>query len=197
MDSVLGGVGDLRRSALALAHGQVLEVGFGTGHNVAHYPKEVRSLVALDPLDALRKRVERRIASAPFQVDRVNRPADTRLPFEDGRFDCVVTTWTLCSIPDLLSALTEMRRVLRPDGLYLFLEHGRSDDARIARWQRRFNPIQRRLGCGCLLDVAVDEVVRSAGFEITELRRFVRSGEIRLGAEMYQGVAHVGTRPAR
>lgn len=189
MDHALGKVGGLRQSALARAHGHVLELGFGTGLNLAHYPEAVRSLVALDPMDSLRRRVEERVAAAPFPVERIHVVGARGLPFEDGRFDCLVTTWTLCSIHDPVAALVEARRVLRPGGLYLFLEHGRSDDERVARWQRRLNPIQRRIGCGCILDLPVDDAVRRAGFEVLELRRFLRPGEVRLGAEMYQGVA--------
>lgn len=189
MDLTLGRMGDQRQAALARAHGEVLEVGFGTGLNLPSYPAAVRRLVALDPLEALERRVAERIAAAPFPVERVHRAAGDSLPFPDGTFDCVVTTWTLCSIPEPIPALAEMRRVLRPDGLYLFLEHGRSDEARVARWQRRLNPIQRRIGCGCRLDLPIDGLVRQAGFEIVELQRFVTPGEPRIFAAMYQGVA--------
>lgn len=189
MDLTLRHMGDQRAAALSRARGDVLEIGFGTGLNLPYYPRAVRRLTALDPLDALERRVAARVAAAPFPVERVHRPAGDRLPFPDGSFDGVVTTWTLCSIPEPVPALREMRRVLRPDGLYLFLEHGRSADDRVARWQRRLNPIQRRVGCGCRLDLPIDALVREAGFELAELQRFVTPGEPRLLAEMYQGVA--------
>lgn len=189
MERALRGAGELRRTALAPAHGHVLEVGFGTGLNLPHYPPAVRSLVALDPLDALRDRVERRIAAAPFPVERARHQADGRLPFDSSRFDCVVTTWTLCSISGLGAALTEMARVLRPGGSYLFLEHGLSDEPRTARWQRRLTPLQRLVGGGCRLDLAVDAAVCEAGFRIESLRRFLWAGKPRLGGELYQGVA--------
>jgi len=112
-----------------------------------------------------------------------------RLPFPDARFDCVVSTWTLCSIPDALAALREVRRVLEPGGLFVFLEHGRSDDPRVARWQERFNPIQRVIGVGCNLNRPIDTLVRDAGFAITRLDRYVIEGEPRLMAEMYRGTA--------
>jgi ubiquinone/menaquinone biosynthesis C-methylase UbiE len=140
-------------------------------------------------MDSLRPRVQQRIAAAPFPVERFVLRADGRLPFDDHRFDCAITTWTLCSIRDLPAALGEIRRVLRPGGTYLFLEHGRSADERIARWQRRLNPIQRVVGCGCRLDVRIDEVVAGSGFEILGLKRFVAPGQPRISGEMYQGQA--------
>ena len=124
MDWALRRMGDVRRETLATAHGDVLEVGFGTGLNLRHYPSAVRSLTALDPLDALRDRVEARIAAAAFPVERAHLDASGTLPFPSDHFDCVVTTWTLCSIPDAVAALEEMRRVVRPGGRYLFVEHG-------------------------------------------------------------------------
>jgi SAM-dependent methyltransferase len=181
-------VDSLRAEALAPAWGDVLEVGFGTGLNLAHYPSAVKRLTALDPIDALRGRVEDRIAAARFPVERVRLAADGSLPFESGQFDCVVTTWTLCTIPDPVPALREMRRVLRPGGVYLFIEHGRSDAPRVARMQALFNPIQRRIGCGCELDRPIDALVRAAGLSIERLDRFVPGGP-RMFSEMYRGIA--------
>jgi SAM-dependent methyltransferase len=191
LDWGMRGLNDLRDSALARAHGEVLEVGFGTGLNLRHYPAAVRRLVGLDPLDALRERVQRRIAAAPFAVEQVALAADGVLPFEDARFDCVVTTWTLCSIDRPLVALAEMRRVLRPGGLYLFIEHGRSDDARVARWQDRLNPFHRCWSRGCNMNRAIEALVREGGFELDRLERFVHSGP-RILTEMYRGVARPG-----
>jgi SAM-dependent methyltransferase len=189
MDWSMRGLAELREETLAAARGDVLEVGFGTGLNLRHYPPSVGSLVAVDPLDALEDRVARRIAAAPFPVERARLAAGGRLPFESGSFDCVVTTWTLCSIADPVPALLEMRRVLRSGGLYLFIEHGQSDDERIARWQARLNPIQRRIGCGCLLDRRIDALVREGHFEIQKLARFVPEGRPRIWETLYRGVA--------
>jgi SAM-dependent methyltransferase len=181
-------MGALRREALAGAHGDVLEVGFGTGLNLAHYPPAVRSLTALDPLEALEPRVARRVAAAPFPVRAVGLRADGPLPFEDARFDCVVTTWTLCSIPDPGRALSEMRRVLRPGGRYLFVEHGASDDPATARWQRRVEPLHRRIAGGCHLTRRIDALVAAGGFHLEALERFVVPGP-RIYTEMYRGRA--------
>ena len=177
-----------REQVLAAAGGEVLEIGFGTGLNLRHYPPGVTRLTAIDVADLLPARAGRRIAAAPFSVERVRLTAE-RLPFPDRRFDCAVSTWTLCSIPDALAALREVRRVLKPGGFFVFLEHGRSDDPRVARWQDIFNPIQRRIGVGCNLNRPIDALVRDAGFAITRLERYVIEGEPRIMAEMYRGTA--------
>lgn len=195
MDWGMRQVDSLRSETLAGARGAVLEVGFGTGLNLRHYPKAVEKVVALDPLRALEQRVSERIAGARFPVERVSRLADDHLPFDDGSFDCVVTTWTLCSVEEPVAALSEMRRVLRDDGVYLFIEHGRSDDPTTARWQRRLNPLQRRIAGGCRLDRPIDELVASGGFEIRGLDRFVHDPGPRALSEMYRG--HAVARPDR
>jgi ubiquinone/menaquinone biosynthesis C-methylase UbiE len=177
-----------RRTALAPVRGDVLEIGFGTGLNLGCYPPGVTRLVAIDEADLLPARVAQRVAAAPFPVERTRLDAE-RLPFPDARFDCAVSTWTLCSIPDAVAALRELRRVLRPGGLYVFLEHGRSDDPRVARRQDRFNPIQRWVGSGCNINRPIDRLVGDAGFEIGRLERYVRAGEPRILAEMYRGTA--------
>jgi len=177
-----------REKALESVRGEVLEVGFGTGLNLRHYPPGVTRLTALDVADLLPARTARRIKAAPFPVARVHLTAE-RLPFPDAGFDCAVSTWTLCSIPDALAALREVRRVLKPGGVFVFLEHGRSDNARVARWQDRFNPIQRRIGVGCNLNRPIDALIRDAGFAITRLDRYAIQGEPRIMAEMYRGTA--------
>jgi ubiquinone/menaquinone biosynthesis C-methylase UbiE len=188
MDLALRRFGELRAEALAHAHGDVLEIGFGTGLNLPHYPEAVTSITAVDPMDALRRRVERRVAASRAPVRRLVRSGEA-LPFASATFDCVVTTWTLCTIPHPVDALREMRRVRKPEGLYVFLEHGRSDDPRVARWQRRLNPIQRRIGCGCELDRPIDRLILEAGLEIVRLDRFLAEGLPHVAGEMYRGVA--------
>jgi len=179
----------LRERALAGARGAVLEIGFGTGLNLSCYPRDVERLVAVDPVVMLEGRVAGRISRTPFPVERVERDAADRLPFADATFDTVVSTWTLCSIDRLRAALLELRRVLRPGGPLLFLEHGRSDRRLVAAFQDALNPLQNVVACGCNLNRKIDEEIQDAGFKITELERFKADGVPRAFGEVYEGVA--------
>jgi ubiquinone/menaquinone biosynthesis C-methylase UbiE len=180
---------DLRPEAIIGARGDVLEIGFGTGLNLPHYPCEVQSLSAVDPMTTEGVGpVERRIENAPFPVKRTAVRAEGPLPFDSGRFDCVVTTWTLCSIPDASAALDEMHRVLKPGGLYLFIEHGRGRTERTIRWQDRLNPIWSRFTDGCNINRPVDLLVERSGFELTSLDEFNGKGP-RVISHLYRGVA--------
>ena len=177
-----------RRVALLPAYGNVLEVGFGTGLNLPHYPAAVTSLTAVDPHPVLPKRVAQRLTATHLRVTRHDISAEW-LPFANASFDCVVTTWTLCTIPDVIKALHEMRRVLKCHGRYVFLEHGRSDSARVAWWQDRCNPLQRCVAGGCNLNRPIAQLIEQAGFEIITLERFLIPGLPRLFSKMFRGVA--------
>ncbi len=191
MDRFLGSreVGEERRLALAPARGETLEIGFGTGLNLPFYPANVTQLTVLDPAEMLAERVRCRIAAAPFPVSQWRLDAQGRLPFRNDQFDTVVTTFTLCTIPDLRAALAEMRRVLHPKGMLLFLEHGRSDSAVVARWQDRLNPLQNRLGVGCHLNRPIDQLLRDAGFLLPQLERIQLAQAPAVLRELYRGVA--------
>jgi len=181
---------DLRPETIAGAHGEVLEVGFGTGLNLRFYDAgAVASLTGLDPLvtEGLGL-VDERVGRVPFPVKRTALRADGSLPFDAGRFDTVVTTWTLCSIPDAPAALAEMRRVLAPGGRYVFVEHGRAPHARTQRWQDRLNPLWNRIADGCNMNRPIDRLVEDAGFTLASLERFRGKGPGVL-AHMYRGVA--------
>ena len=178
-----------RRRTLAPARGETLEIGFGTGLNLAHYPAAVTSLTIIDNAQMLPERVERRIAAAPMPVTKMQLDAGSRLPFADGTFDSVVSTWTLCSIAHVSSALKEIRRVLKPEGQFIFMEHGRSDNPGRARWQDRLNPIQKVIGVGCHLNRPIDRLIEDAGLRINALERFVMPGMPRLISEIYRGSA--------
>ncbi|HKP10734.1 MAG TPA: methyltransferase domain-containing protein [Blastocatellia bacterium] len=192
LDLLLRGeeVGRHRRAALAPLAGRVLEVGFGTGLNLPHYPPAVTGLTVIDPERMLAGRVARRIAAARVPVEAMQLDASGRLPFADGSFDGVATTFTLCTIPDVRAALAEMRRVLKPAGLMAFLEHGRSDDAATARWQDALNSIQKAIACGCHLNRRIDGLITDAGFAIDQLARYQMPGLPRVVGAIYRGTAH-------
>lgn len=177
-----------RHRALAPARGNVLEIGFGTGLNLTCYPPTIERLSLVDPEHLLSRRVARRIAAAPFPIETAYLDA-ARLPFDDRTFDTVVSTWTLCTIPEVHSALAEVRRVLKPAGKFLFLEHGRSGDPQVARRQDRWNGVQQVIGCGCNLNRPIDELIAAAGLKLAELERFQMPKTPSIGAEHYLGCA--------
>ena len=177
-----------RHRLLTSAHGMVLEIGFGSGLNLPHYPGTVTALHAVDPAPLLLDRVARRVARAPFPIH-IQRVSAERLPYSHATFDCAVSTFTLCTIPDPVMALCEVQRVLKPGGRFLFLEHGRSDDSAIARWQDRLNPFQNWVGCGCHLNRRIDQLVSEAGLQLDHMNRYALPGVPRIIGEMYRGVA--------
>jgi ubiquinone/menaquinone biosynthesis C-methylase UbiE len=180
---------DLRSDTVSLASGEVLEVGFGTALNLRYYGPDVKTVTGLDPMVTDRMQaVDDRIASVSFPVERTELRADGELPFDEGRFDTVVTTWTLCSIRDARAALQEMRRVLRPGGKYVFIEHGRSQNEGTARWQDRLNPIWLAVTGECNINRRIDEVVEDGGFELSSMDRFLGDGP-KILATLYRGVA--------
>ena len=179
-----------RRLLLTPVHGVVLEIGFGTGLNLPHYPTTVTALHTVDPAPLLPYRVAVRVAQASFPVH-IQHVSAERLPYDDASFDYAVSTFTLCTIPDPARALRDIRRVLKPDGHFLFLEHGRSDDPLIARWQDRLNPLQHGLACGCNLNRRIDRLVLDAGLRLEQLDRYCLPGVPRIGGEMYRGTACV------
>ncbi len=186
-------MGKYRRRALEGARGRTLEIGFGTGLNMPWYPEGVTELVVFDSENMLPELVEERVSRSAIPVTRLRLDASGRLPFDDRSFDSVVTTFTLCSIGDLAAALSEVHRVLKPSGGLHFLEHGRSDDRGVARWQDRLNPLQKIVGVGCNMNRPIDRLIREAGFGFTSLERFLMPKTPRLLAEMYQGIAHPTT----
>ncbi len=177
-----------------LAGGDVLEIGAGSGLNFAHYAPGVSRLHALEPSDALRRMAAGRARSAPCPVELVAASAEA-IPLASESVDTVVTTWTLCTIPDVGRALHEIQRVLRRDGRLIFVEHGRSPDARVVRWQDRLTPVWRRIAGGCHLNRPIDALIAAGGFELTELERSYVAGP-RVGAYLYRGVARIGAPPA-
>jgi ubiquinone/menaquinone biosynthesis C-methylase UbiE len=152
-----------RRACLSRAHGKVLEVGFGTGRNLPWYPSAVERVVAVDPSGDSAQLARERIAAAPFPVEYV-RLAGEKIDAPDQSFDTVVSTFTLCSIPEPAIALQQMRRVLKPGGKLLFAEHGLAPDAGVQRWQHRLNGLQGAIFGGCHLNRNTRQLLEDAGF---------------------------------
>lgn len=159
---------ELRTEACASLVGRVLELGFGSGLNVGSYPPAVARVDAVEPSDVGWQMSERRRRGAAVPIERVGLDGQ-RLGVEDSSYDSVLSTFTLCTIPDLSAALAEVRRVLRPGGAFHFLEHGRSPEPAVARWQRRLDPWERRLAGGCHLSRDIPVLVEGAGLEVAVL----------------------------
>jgi ubiquinone/menaquinone biosynthesis C-methylase UbiE len=181
----------LRAESLPKARADVLEIGIGSGLNLPFYSSQVRRVYGVDPSLELRHMAAQRASAVPFEVTFLPQSAEEPLPLGDSSVDTIVMTWSLCSIPNPGSALQQMRRVLRTDGRMIFIEHGRSPDDRVMLWQDRITPLWKRIGGGCHLNRKIDELIRAAGFQITELRTFYLPGP-RLMTYTYQGVASCG-----
>ena len=176
-----------RQRAIATARGFVLEVGAGSGPNLALYDPAVEGVCAIDPSPELLRLAKQRIGDAPVPVSLV-RASGERLPFADAIFDTVVTTWTLCSIADPVAALIETRRVLKPGGCLVFVEHGLSPEPAVARWQHGLTPYWKHIGGGCHLDRRIDDLIRAAGFRIDAIETGYMTGP-KPWTFLYQGRA--------
>ncbi len=148
-------------------HGRVVELGFGSGLNVAHYPDAVTGVWAVEPSDVAWRLAGGRL-TGPAPVTRAGLDGE-RLDLPSGEFDCVLSTWTLCTIPRLELALAEIRRVLRPGGSLHFLEHGLAPDPDVIRWQRRLESLQKKVVGGCHLTRPIVDLITAAGFMITDV----------------------------
>lgn len=192
-DRVLGTaeIRQAREQTCAGLAGDVLELGFGSGLNVPHYPRAVTGVWAVDPSQVGRRLAEERVGASAVPVEYAGSTAES-LPFPDGRFDAALSTFTLCTIPDVDRALAELARVLAPGASFHFLEHGHSPDAAVARWQRRFTPVHRRVAGGCHLTRDIAALLGEAGLEVVTLSTYYGEGPRPFGYR-YQGVAR---RPA-
>jgi ubiquinone/menaquinone biosynthesis C-methylase UbiE len=177
----------IRARVAASLDGEVLEVGFGSGLNVPHYPAAVTHVQAVDPATVGRELAAHRVAASSVPLTYVGLDGQA-LSLESASVDHVLTTWTLCSIPDVDRALSEIRRVLRPGGSFHFVEHGRSPDRKVAGWQDRLTPTQRRVAGGCHLNRPIDQLVRKSGLEVIHLENYYADGPRPFGY-MFEGVA--------
>lgn len=167
--------------------GEVLEIGFGSGLNIPYYPAALKRVWAVDPAAAGRKLAAGRAAACAVPIEYIGSDAQT-LPVADASVDHVLSTWTLCTIPDAARALAEVHRVLRPGGAFRFVEHGLAPDPGVARLQQRLTPLQRRAFGGCHLDRRIDHLVAAAGLKLTQLDTYYMKGPRPLGYT-FEGVA--------
>jgi ubiquinone/menaquinone biosynthesis C-methylase UbiE len=181
----------LRQAWVPRARGDVLEIGIGSGLNLPFYSAEVHRVYGVDPSLELQRKARKRAVGKRVNVEFFLQSAEAPIPLPEKSIDTVVVTWTLCSIPSVPEALEEMRRVLKPEGSLIFIEHGHAPDSRVALWQDRLTPAWKRIGGGCHLNRKVDELVASAGFHIAELQTTYLPGP-RPMTFTYQGLAHVG-----
>ena len=158
-----------RRRVVPAARGRVLEIGIGSGLNLPFYGSKADGVIGLDPSSPLLAMAERQAKAGQMPVTMLQGSAEA-IPLEDASVDTVLTTWTLCSIPDAHAALAEMRRVLKPAGELVFVEHGKAPDAAVARWQDRLTPLWRPMAGGCHLNRPIDALIKDAGFSFTELQ---------------------------
>lgn len=165
----------LRERVCAGLTGDVVEIGFGSGLNIPFYPDRVDRIAAVEPSDVGWKLANKRVTATSIPVQRAGLDGQS-LPFADASFDGALTTWTLCTIPDVVTALGELRRVLKPGATLHFVEHGLAPDERVRRWQHRLEPIQKRVFGGCHLTRPVVPLLTSAGFEIKDLDVFYEDG---------------------
>ena len=162
------GLIERRAALLARATGDVLEIGGGTGANLVHYGDGVSSLTVTEPEPPMVKRLQAHIAERRPGTRLLQAPAE-ELPFDDDSFDTVVSTLVLCTVQDQPLALSELRRVLKPGGRLLFIEHVRAEDPKLAKWQDRVMPMNRRIAHGCHCNRATLDGIRAAGFDVTDV----------------------------
>ena len=177
-----------RREQLAHFSGKILEIGVGTGLNLAHYPEHVHKITTVDPNPGMNKMLQRRIENSGVEVDK-RVISSEELPFAEGTFDTVVSTLTLCSIPNVQQAMDELYRVLRPRGRFFFLEHGLSDDPKVQKWQRRMNWFQMKFADGCRLEVDIRHIFSQQPFESVEMDNFYMEKTPKTHGFMFRGKA--------
>lgn len=183
-------VARLRAAWIPNARGDVLEVGIGSGLNLPFYSPQVEHIYGVDPSLELQRIARKRLPTGRMQIEFLPQSVEEKLPLADASIDTVVMTWTLCSIPNVPKALQQIKRLLKPGGRLMFVEHGRAPDRGVVVWQDRLTPFWKRIAGGCHLNRKVDELITAAGFQITELKTFYLPGP-RAMTYTYQGFAQV------
>jgi ubiquinone/menaquinone biosynthesis C-methylase UbiE len=178
----------IRRRVCADLSGEVLEIGFGTGHNLPYLPPAVKRLHAVEPSGVGVKLARDRIAATTVPVEVVGLDGQS-LPLPDDCVDAALSTWTLCTIPDPVAAIREVRRVLRPGGTLHFVEHGAAPDAQVRRWQDRFNGVQQKIAGGCNLNREIRDIVEEGGLQVRTLDNYYGEGEPKIFGWLSEGVA--------
>ena len=178
-----------RKKVVPRAEGRVLEIGFGAGHNLPFYDAaKVSHLWALEPSREIRAKAAERIAASPLEIEFLDLPGE-EIPLEDDAADTVLVTYTLCTIPDVMRALSGMRRVLKPTGNLICCEHGAAPDESVKRWQARLDPAWGRIAGGCHLNRAVPQLLQDAGFRIGDIQTMYLPGTPRFAGFNYWGSA--------
>jgi len=171
-----------------MAKGKTLEIGMGSGLNLPFYdPLKIDLVLGLEPMAQLRKMAEKKALKLPFEVDFIGLSGE-QIPLERNAVDTVLVTYTLCTIPDVIQALKEMKRVLKPGGELIFCEHGKSPDAHIFKWQSRLNPPWTKISGGCHLNRDISELIKKSGFKIVALDACYNS-PLKLISYNYKGIA--------
>ena len=179
---------DLRNRVCEGLYGRVVEIGFGSGLNVPFYPDSVDGIAAVEPADLGWKLAGKRLAESSVPVERCGLDGQS-LPLADNSCDTALSTWTLCTIPDAIAALHEVRRVLKPGGTFHFVEHGLAPDDEVQKWQRRLDPLQQRLFGGCHLTRPILDLLTRAGFTVTDVDIFYDEGAPKFLTAQSLGVA--------
>jgi ubiquinone/menaquinone biosynthesis C-methylase UbiE len=180
---------EVRARVCAGLSGDVVEIGFGTGLNTRYYPRDVSTVHAVEPSSVCMQIAQPRVERSAVHVEQAGLNGE-HLDLPSGEFDAALSTWTLCTIPDLASALAELRRVLKPGGTFSFVEHGHAPDPNVARWQARIEPVWKRLAGGCHLTRRIADSIDAAGFEIDQLDTYYVEGEPKTFGYTFEGRAH-------